>query len=216
MHPHGLVFAAIRCGLTLALTPLAVAVQRMKSKRIFTAFGHAPANRSLDGIEKNQHLLAEASRHWESCPVFWRRGCIPRAWTQHPEISEPALAEEYGPMAHNPSPLHALPRVHGAGDGSGGKQSKDQRCRRCGCGLVIVGSVGSMTPLLTCFGGVNGRQTIVCAELQASLCFLQRTTAPPTAFVMPLLFRNVFVACVQATTLSPVEIKTSGQPSKGP
>ena len=29
-----------------------------------------PANRSLDGIEKSQHLLAEASRHWESCQSF--------------------------------------------------------------------------------------------------------------------------------------------------
>ena len=29
-----------------------------------------PANRFLDGIENGQHPLAEASRHWESCPVF--------------------------------------------------------------------------------------------------------------------------------------------------
>ena len=39
-----------------------------------------PANRSFDGIE-SQHLLTEASRHWESCPVFWLCGCIPRLWT---------------------------------------------------------------------------------------------------------------------------------------
>ena len=41
-----------------------------------------PANRAIDGIEKSQHLLAEASRHWKSCPVFWLRGCIPSTWTR--------------------------------------------------------------------------------------------------------------------------------------
>ena len=37
-----------------------------------------------------------------------------------------------------------------------------------------------MTPLLTCYGGVKGRQTVPRAELQAFLCFLQRTTVPVT------------------------------------
>ena len=74
-----------------------------------------PAKRSLDGIEKSQHLLAEASRHWESCPVFWLRGCLSRAWTQPPEMTELTLAEEHGPMAHNPSPLHALPSLWSGG-----------------------------------------------------------------------------------------------------
>ena len=39
-------------------------------RRVWTC----PANRSIDLIEKSQHLLAEASRHWKSCPVFWPRG----------------------------------------------------------------------------------------------------------------------------------------------
>ena len=51
---------------------------------------------------------------------------------QPPDVVEPAMAEEHGPWAHNPSPLHASPRIYGAGDGSGGKQSKDPRYRRCG------------------------------------------------------------------------------------
>ena len=38
-----------------------------------------------------------------------------------------------------------------------------------------------MTPLLTCCGGVNGRQTVPRAELQAFLCFFQRTTVPANA-----------------------------------
>ena len=70
--------------------------------------------------------------------------------------------------------MHALPRVCGAEDGSRGKP----RYRRCGNGLVNVDSLGSITPLLTCYGGVNGRQTVPRAELQAFLCFLQHTTGP--------------------------------------
>ena len=34
-------------------------------RRIWTC----PANRSIDGIKKSQHLLAKASRHWKSRPV---------------------------------------------------------------------------------------------------------------------------------------------------
>ena len=139
-----------------------------------------PAHRSIDGIEKSQHLLAEASRHWKSCPVFWLRGCIPRTWTQHPDVMEPVLAEEVGPFAHNSSPLHASPRIYGAGDGSGGKHAKDPRYRRCGYGLVVVNTWGSLKPMLTCYGGLNGRQTVPRAELQAFLCFLQRTEGPAT------------------------------------
>ena len=37
-----------------------------------------------------------------------------------------------------------------------------------------------MTTLLTCYGDVNGRQTVPHAELQAFLCFLQRTTISAT------------------------------------
>ena len=37
-----------------------------------------------------------------------------------------------------------------------------------------------MTPMLTCYGSLNGRQTVPRAELQAFLCFLQRTTGPAT------------------------------------
>ena len=36
------------------------------------------------------------------------------------------------------------------------------------------------TPQLTCNGGINGRQTVPRAELQAFLYFLQRTTGPAT------------------------------------
>ena len=90
------------------------------------------------------------------------------------------MAEEFGPHAHNSSPLHASPRICGAGDGSGGKHSKDPRYRRCGYGLVVVNTWGSLKPLLTCYGGLNGRQTVPRAELQAFLCFLQRTEGPAT------------------------------------
>ena len=60
------------------------------------------------------------------------------------------------------------------GDGSGGKQSKDPQYRRCGYGLVVVNTWGSLKPVLTCYGGLNGRQTA------AFLCFLQRTEGPAT------------------------------------
>ena len=113
-------------------------------------------------------------------PRFLLRGCIPSTWTQPPDVVEPAMAEEHGPWAHNPSPLHASPRVYGAGDGSGRKQSKDPRYRRCGYGLVVVNSWGSLKPVLTCYGGLNGRQTVPRAELQAFVCFLRRTEGPAT------------------------------------
>ena len=54
------------------------------------------------------------------------------------------------------------------------------RHRRCGYGLVIVDSWGSMTQQLACYGGLNGRQTVPRAALQTFLCFLQRTTGPDT------------------------------------
>ena len=73
---------------------------------------------------------------------------------------------------HTTPPLHAFPRIYGAGDGSGGKQSKDPRYRRCG-GLVVVGALGSLKPLLTCYGGLNGRQTVPRAELQEGPCHIR-------------------------------------------
>ena len=66
--PHGPVHAATTRGQTRALTPHASA-----------ALNGLPANRSVDGIEKSQHLLAEASCHWESC-VDASRACGP--WPQ--------------------------------------------------------------------------------------------------------------------------------------
>ena len=133
-----------------------------------------PANRSIDGIEKSQHLLAEASRHWKSCPVFWLRGCIPLTWTQPPDVVEPVLAEEFGPHAHNSSPLHASPRIYRAGAGDR--------------------SVASLKPLLTCCGGLNGRQTVPRAELQAFFVLPPTHRAPPRTFVTPWLFPKDFGA----------------------
>ena len=52
--------------------------------------------------------------------------------------------------------------------------------RRCGYGLVVVSTLGSLKPLLTCYGGLNSCQTVPRAELQAFLCFLQRTKGPAT------------------------------------
>ena len=44
----------------------------------------------------------------------------------------------------------------------------------------MVSTWGSLKPLLTCFGFINGRQSVPRAELQAFLCFLQRTEGPAT------------------------------------
>ena len=79
VHLLGPVSAVTWCGLIPALTPFAVGVQLTRSRPIFAGFSHARPIALLMGVEKSQHPLAEASRHWKSCPVFWLRGCIPRA-----------------------------------------------------------------------------------------------------------------------------------------
>ena len=107
-----------------------------------------PANREIDGIEKSQHLFDEACRHWESCPVFWLRGWIPSTWTQPPDVVEPALAEEHGPWAHNPSPLHGFsPHLWGRRWLRGEAIKRPTVSRRCGYGLVVVNTWGSLKPV---------------------------------------------------------------------
>ena len=44
----------------------------------------------------------------------------------------------------------------------------------------MVNALGSRKPLLTCYGGLDGRQTVPRAELQAFLCFLERSEGPAT------------------------------------
>ena len=44
----------------------------------------------------------------------------------------------------------------------------------------MVNTWGSLKPVLTCYGGLDGRHTVPRAELQAFLCFLQRTEGPAT------------------------------------
>ena len=84
---RGPVFAATWCGQLPALTPY----------------------RSIDGIEKSQHLLAEASRHWESCPVFWFADAS-REPGPNLQMSQNLLWLRSMDRGHTtPSPLHAFP-----------------------------------------------------------------------------------------------------------
>ena len=91
------------------LGPVHAATLRGQTRALLLhASASTAANRSLDGIEKSQHLLAEASRHWKSCPVFWLRGCIPvDSGTGHHGTRARRIARAHGlppKPASRPSP----------------------------------------------------------------------------------------------------------------
>ena len=148
------------------------------------------------GIAGTKHLVEQARVELEARPALWLRGLFPL------KVPDP-LNEDFNFLAS----YHLLD-VSGcvlAGDGSGGRNSKDFRTRRCGFGLAIIeecsgeGTVGTRlsSPQVLGYasGSVPGKQTTPRAEAMA-LLFAFLTTVGSAIYVCDNLgvvqrFRNI-------------------------
>ena len=145
---------------------------------------HCLATCSLEtpGVEGSKHLVEQAQVELDTRPALWLRGLLP--------LDMP------DPLDHRFSYLSSFSilDVTGlilAGDGSGGRASKDFRTRRCGFGLAIINSnVGAgildnnfhECPMVLGYasGSVPGKQTTPRAEAVALLFALIFTIGTAT------------------------------------
>ena len=121
-------------------------------------------------------------------PCFWLRGLTPQARTvhlvtQHLDafecVADMLLQGIFAGGDRVWLDQHAL----AATDGGGGRHSADIRLRRCGAGLVVLGSQWCPAPVGAITGAVAGRQTVCRAELTAVVWLAQYTHGTIPVFV---------------------------------
>ena len=153
-------------------------------------------NLEHEGIAGTRHLVEQAQVELEARPALWLRGLFPL------NMPDP-LNEEFS-FVSSYDHLNVTGCVL-AGDGSGGRNSRDCRTRRCGFGLVIIEANtgegilgnGSISPQVLGYasGSVPGKQTTPRAEAIA-LLFALLTTIGSAIYVCDNLgvvqrFRNL-------------------------
>ena len=97
--------------------------------RHFSYYCSAINSLELAGIEASSHVIEQAQVVLEVRPALWLRGLLPL------DVPDP-LVQDYSYISSFTS-LDVTGKIL-AGDGSGGRNSKDFRTRRCGFGLVVI------------------------------------------------------------------------------
>ena len=144
-------------------------------KKLSTAF------KEDEPIKNSAYLAKSALLSWQSCPIYYTRGCVPTAWTTRapiPEVTETCIIGES--TRYN--------RTYYT-DGSGGKTGKDKRMRACGWAAVAITTgrwaddplhpcMYRPTPTHALFGTVGGKeQTVPRAQLNACIELLADQTS---------------------------------------
>ena len=114
-------------------------------------------------FRSSERLGHRAAADRDSCPVFWLRGLVPKAWTALPPPPPQLPVLLTGGSCWSSGTFHT--------DGAGGKWGSDPRRRRCGWGAVrLVEDAGTFRRDVGAYGGLPGaKQTVPLAELHAAM-----------------------------------------------
>ena len=162
---------------------------------IWTCCARGPENdqepKKREKAENKDRREWKAADQKYNAPCFWNRGMMPKAWTKLDPPSNSGFHDEYHNEHHNNEHRQEEGQQWEGGwyfsDGSGGRNTKDPRRRRCGWSIAqLQGHSQSQyergerteEPEIrrAAWGTLPGeRQTVPRAELQAVIELLERT-----------------------------------------